>query len=173
MMVNVVKLPHGPHAGARKLGKGDARDGGDTLRRHIQLELAPGSQGTIHWPKRAMYGRCYAAQFWVAILDHGVVNQIEEGDRIAIALGNRKAAILRNHGLLTVGQSVDEAVWWFLSMDRCCHAQLLAEAAGKPVNISHENALLAWKQIGTHIGGWFQFQPLWNLIAREQPDLFD
>jgi ribulose-5-phosphate 4-epimerase/fuculose-1-phosphate aldolase len=103
----------------------------------------------------------------------GVVNQIEEGDRIAIALGNRKAAILRNHGLLTVGQSVDEAVWWFLSMDRCCHAQLLAEAAGKPVNISHENALLAWKQIGSHIGGWFQFQPLWNMITREQPDLFD
>src|SRR6202050_4479809 len=63
----------------------------------------------------------------------GVVNQLEEGDRIATALGNRKAAILRNHGLLTVGQSVDEAVWWFVAMDRCCHAQLLAEAAGKPV----------------------------------------
>ncbi len=103
----------------------------------------------------------------------GVVNQLEEGDRIASALGNRKAAILRNHGLLTVGQTVDEAVWWFLSMDRCCHAQLLAEAAGKPMSISHENALLAWKQIGSHIGGWFQFQPLWNMITRQQPDLFD
>src|SRR5271169_2325532 len=39
----------------------------------------------------------------------GVVEETSEGDRIASALGSRKAAILRNHGLLTVGHSVDEA----------------------------------------------------------------
>ena len=44
-----------------------------------------------------------------------------------------KAAILRNHGLLTVGHSVEEAAWWFIRMERCCHVQLLAEAAGTPV----------------------------------------
>ncbi|CAM5671556.1 hypothetical protein SGLAM104S_06576 [Streptomyces glaucescens] len=40
----------------------------------------------------------------------------EEGRRIATALGSRKALVLRNHGLLTVGDSVDAAAWWFLSM---------------------------------------------------------
>jgi len=39
----------------------------------------------------------------------GVVLDTEEGKRIAHALGERKAVILRNHGLLTVGHSVDEA----------------------------------------------------------------
>src|SRR2546428_5458343 len=39
----------------------------------------------------------------------GVVLDIEEGKRLAHALGDNKAAILRNHGLLTVGHSVDEA----------------------------------------------------------------
>src|SRR4051794_31077315 len=35
----------------------------------------------------------------------GVVYETSEGDRIAQALGQSKAVILRNHGLLTVGQS--------------------------------------------------------------------
>ena len=48
----------------------------------------------------------------------GVVLDPEEGKRIAHALGERKAVILRNHGLLTVGHSVDEAVWWFITMER-------------------------------------------------------
>src|SRR5580765_1462509 len=103
----------------------------------------------------------------------GVVYDTSEGERIARTLGPRKAAILRNHGLLTVGESVDEAVWWFITMDQSCQAQLLAEAAGKPIAIDRENALVTRGQVGTHGAGWFQFQPLWQRITREQPDLFD
>src|SRR5436190_1420587 len=36
----------------------------------------------------------------------------------------------------------------------------------------HENAALTRTQLGTHEAGWFQFQPLWAKITREQPDLF-
>ncbi len=103
----------------------------------------------------------------------GVVNDTSEGDRIASSLGSKKAAILRNHGLLTAGQTVDEAVWWFITMDRSCHAQLLAEAAGETIKISHEVASLTHEQVGTHEAGWFQFQPLWNWITRHEPDLLD
>ena len=103
----------------------------------------------------------------------GVVYETSEGDRIAEALGNRKAVILRNHGLLTVGQSVDEAAWWFITMERSCQSQLLAEAAGNPVKIGHENALMTRLQVGSTMAGWFQYQPLWGLITKEQPDLFD
>jgi ribulose-5-phosphate 4-epimerase/fuculose-1-phosphate aldolase len=103
----------------------------------------------------------------------GVVYETSEGDRIAKALGGGKAVILRNHGLLTVGGSVDEAAWYFITMDRSCHAQLLAEAAGKPVLISHENAILTRNQVAGGINGWFQFQPMWNMISREEPDLFE
>jgi ribulose-5-phosphate 4-epimerase/fuculose-1-phosphate aldolase len=103
----------------------------------------------------------------------GVVYETSEGDRIAQTLGNRKAVILRNHGLLTVGQSVEEAAWWFITMDRSCHAQLMAEAAGTPIPIAHESALVARAQVGNPMVGWFQFQPLWQKITREQPDLFE
>ena len=103
----------------------------------------------------------------------GVVYDTSEGDRIAEALGNRKAVILQNHGLLTVGQSVDEAAWFFITMERSCQSQLLAEAAGKPVKIAHEAALIARQQVGNSRVGWFQYQPLWDVISKEQPDFLD
>jgi ribulose-5-phosphate 4-epimerase/fuculose-1-phosphate aldolase len=103
----------------------------------------------------------------------GIVYDTSEGDRIAAALGSCKAAILRNHGLLTVGQTVDEAIWWFIAMDRSCQSQLLAQAAGAPLPIRHEDALLTRSQLGMPAAGWFQFQPLWQWITRLEPDLLD
>ncbi len=103
----------------------------------------------------------------------GVVLDTEEGKRIAHALGDHKAVILRNHGLLTVGQSVDEAVWWFITMDRSCQAQLLAEAAGTPVLIDDDAAQLTRSQVGSHLAGWFSFQPLFEWIVAREPDLLD
>jgi ribulose-5-phosphate 4-epimerase/fuculose-1-phosphate aldolase len=101
----------------------------------------------------------------------GVVYDTSEGDRIAEALGHRKAVILQNHGTLTVGRTVDEAAWYFITMERSCQVQLMAEASGKPIPIAHEAALVAQKQIGNPRTSWFQYQPLWDLIVREQPDL--
>ncbi len=103
----------------------------------------------------------------------GVVLDVEEGKRIAHALGGAKAVILQNHGLLTVGHSVDEAAWWFVTMERTCQSQLLAEAAGKPIPIPHEMAALTAGQVGSHLLGWFSFQPLYDRIVKEQPDLLD
>ena len=103
----------------------------------------------------------------------GVVNQLDEGERIGRALGSHKAVILRNHGLLTVGRSVAEAVWWFITMERSCQAQLLAMAAGKPIMIDRETALQVREEIGTSDAGWFQARPLWDQIVASDPDLFD
>lgn len=108
----------------------------------------------------------------------GVVVELDEGQRIANALGPNKAAILQNHGLLTVGKTVDEAVWWFITMERSCQVQLLAEAAAARTNaplrmISDEAARQAYGIVGTAQAGWFQFQPLYARIVREQPDLLD
>jgi ribulose-5-phosphate 4-epimerase/fuculose-1-phosphate aldolase len=103
----------------------------------------------------------------------GVVYQTTEGERIAQALGQRKAIILRNHGLLTVGHTVDEAAWWFITMDRSCQAQLMAEAVGTPLKIDPADAAVTRGQVGSHLAGWFQCQPLMNKIIREEPDLLE
>lgn len=103
----------------------------------------------------------------------GVVLDVEEGKRIAHALGGNKAVILRNHGLLTVGTTVDAAVWWFVTMERSCQAQLLAMAAGPRVLIDPEQAERTSQQVGSEVAGWISFQPLYTRIVAEQPDLLD
>lgn len=103
----------------------------------------------------------------------GVVLDPEEGKRLAHALSGYKALILQNHGLLTVGHTVDEAVWLFATMERSCQAQLLAEAAGEPLPIRHDMAQLTQSEIGGHDIGWFSAQPMFNKIMRDEPDLLD
>jgi ribulose-5-phosphate 4-epimerase/fuculose-1-phosphate aldolase len=103
----------------------------------------------------------------------GVVLETSEGERIAEQLAKHKAMILQNHGLLTVGETVDEAAWWFISMERTCQSQLLAEAAGKPVLIEADTARLTQTQVGSKIGGWFSFQPIYEVMVAESPEMFD
>jgi len=60
----------------------------------------------------------------------GVVFDPEEGERLAKALGPKgKLLILKNHGLLTVGQTVDEAAYLFTLAERSCEIQLKVDAA--------------------------------------------
>ncbi|EXF74229.1 class II aldolase/adducin domain-containing protein [Colletotrichum fioriniae PJ7] len=62
----------------------------------------------------------------------GLVFEESLSDPVASALGlNGRGLIMQNHGLLTVGQSVDEAAYLFTLMERCCEIQLLVEAAAK------------------------------------------
>ena len=102
-----------------------------------------------------------------------VVFDIEAGKELAAAFPTGKAAIHQNHGLFTVGETVDEATFWFLSMERSCQAQLLAMAAGTPKLIAHDMATYTARQTGFPLAGWFSFQPLWQEICRTDPELFD
>ncbi|MFG2786796.1 class II aldolase/adducin family protein [Streptomyces sp. NPDC048419] len=101
----------------------------------------------------------------------GVAVDAEEGRRIATALGTRKALVLRNHGLLTVGDSVDAAAWWFVSMERSAQVQLTAKAAGRPLLIDHRAAVATREQLGGDLVAWINYQPLWQDMSRSEPDL--
>jgi ribulose-5-phosphate 4-epimerase/fuculose-1-phosphate aldolase len=68
---------------------------------------------------------------------------------------------------------VDAAAWWFITMERSAQVQLLAKAAGQVVHIEHANAELTHQQIGNDLVGWINYQPQYDQIVREQPDLFE
>jgi ribulose-5-phosphate 4-epimerase/fuculose-1-phosphate aldolase len=103
----------------------------------------------------------------------GVVLDTSEGDRIGAALGDKKAVILKNHGLLTVGHTVEEAAWWFITMERTCQSQLLAEAAGTPQPIRPAVAAATAEQTGSHLAGWFSYQPIYDKILADDPSFLD
>ena len=111
----------------------------------------------------------------VVISEQGgaVVFDVDAGKEFAALFPAGKAAIHQNHGLFTVGGSVDEAVFWFVCMDRCAQAQLLAEAAGTPKQIPHEYAVYTRENACNPMAGWLHFQPLWQEICRTDPELFD
>ncbi|QES49727.1 class II aldolase/adducin family protein [Streptomyces venezuelae] len=99
--------------------------------------------------------------------DHALLDEFavaEDPARIGRALGPYKALILRNRGLLTVGGSVDAAVWWSIAAERAAQVQLIARAAGKPVPIDHRAAVATRERFGTDLAAWVSYQPL-----RRQP----
>ncbi len=61
------------------------------------------------------------------------IQDTDGGRRIAEALGRNRAVVLANHGLLTVGQSVAEAVGSFVLMERVAEAHMKARDA-KPIS---------------------------------------
>jgi ribulose-5-phosphate 4-epimerase/fuculose-1-phosphate aldolase len=61
------------------------------------------------------------------------IQGVEGGQRIANALGPHCAVILRNHGLLTVGDSVADAVGLFIQLERAAEVHMKARDA-KPIS---------------------------------------
>jgi len=101
----------------------------------------------------------------------GVVWDESEGDRIADALGERKAVILANHGLLTVGHSIEEAVYWFVTMERTCQAELAVLAAGGGRPIPDDVARHTYSMVGSHAAGRFGATPLFDWIRSVEEGL--
>ena len=89
----------------------------------------------------------------------GIANEGDEGMRIAESLGSGKGVILMNHGLLTVGHTVDEAAYLFGLMERSCQVQILIEQAGLPKRIvQDEEAAYNFKMASTPETLFVEFQ---------------
>ncbi|KAL8775696.1 MAG: hypothetical protein Q9209_000192 [Squamulea sp. 1 TL-2023] len=83
---------------------------------------------------------------------NGIVLAEKEGNDIAKCLGNKKASLLQNHGLLT--------------------AQLAADAAAggrghETIKIHDDDAAFTYKAIGSPIAGFFSAKPLFDVIEKE------
>ena len=60
----------------------------------------------------------------------GVALSDEEKPRLVADLGDKRALMLRNHGLLTVGESVADAFLLMYLLQTACEIQLMAQATG-------------------------------------------
>lgn len=63
------------------------------------------------------------------------------GKAVARALGEFDILIMRNHGIVTAGRTIEEATVMALWLERACKTQLMVEACGGAVHTcSHEDA---------------------------------
>ncbi|MDX2380225.1 MAG: class II aldolase/adducin family protein [Acidimicrobiia bacterium] len=117
-------------------------------------------------PFRALSQESCAFVFDQALFDDEEVEVLsyDGGKRIAAALGDQKFCILRNHGSLTVGGSVEEAVGWFVMSERVAEVHVKAPNG---IPISDEAARVAASTLATPSTGWRLFH--W-LIRSLVPD---
>lgn len=103
----------------------------------------------------------------------GVVLDSAESQRMAKALGSKKAMILSAHGLLTVGESIESATSWFIALENECRTAILVDSAAaadptnKPQEIEHEVAQFTFDASGFDLAGRFEALPWFELIEEE------
>ncbi|KAB2874113.1 MAG: class II aldolase/adducin family protein [Burkholderiaceae bacterium] len=81
----------------------------------------------------------YSAQLHDRVAYHdfeGITVHVEEGPRLLRSIGNRQAVILRNHGLLSWGRTIEQAFALLWTLQRACEIQVAGAALGPTVAIS-------------------------------------
>ena len=122
-------------------------------------------------PFRAISQESCAFVFDQSLFDDEEVEvlSIDGGKRIAAALGESKLCILRNHGVLTVGRSVEAAVGWFVMAERVAEVHVKAPDGRA---ISDEAAAIAASTLAPDHAGWRVFQWLQRSLVPD-PSVVD
>jgi len=104
-----------------------------------------------------------------------VAVEAKAGTNVAEAFAGVKAAIHKNHGLLTGSRhSIDSAAFWFIALERCCQQQLALDAQPhKPTRIPEDKARYSREHVGSDYIGWLHFQTIYDQLQKTQPDMFD
>jgi ribulose-5-phosphate 4-epimerase/fuculose-1-phosphate aldolase len=99
-------------------------------------------------------------------------DNLDERERIVRDLGLKHCLIMRNHGLLTVGQTVAEAFYWMYYLDQSCRIQIAAQSSGAKLSMPPEDVLnRTSNQFNADQNrGWLPWQALRRKLDREQPD---
>lgn len=65
----------------------------------------------------------------------GIVFDAEEQPRLIAALGNNRALLLRNHGTLSIGSTVADAMQTMYFLERACSIQVAAQGCGSKLRL--------------------------------------
>ncbi|WP_119272326.1 aldolase [Taklimakanibacter deserti] len=89
----------------------------------MTLEMA--GQNAIFFHGRIAYDPVYG----------GLVKGVEEGDRIAGAMGDKRVLFMANHGVTVVGPTIAEAFNDLYYLERACQTQVLAMSTGRKLRV--------------------------------------
>lgn len=71
----------------------------------------------------------------------GLAASLNEGERLASLLQNKSVMFLKNHGVITVGDTVAQAYRLLYKLEKACKTQVLAMSTGRPINILEEHVI--------------------------------
>lgn len=102
----------------------------------------------------------------------GVALNQDEKPRLVRDLGDKRFLMLRNHGLLTVGESVAEAFVAMYFFETTCSIQVRAQAGGELTLLDRriiEGAQGQWQQVTRGAGGGLAWPALLRRLDRIDP----
>ena len=65
----------------------------------------------------------------------GLAATLEEGERLAAAMGTKPICFMKNHGVLVTGDTVAQAYRRLYRLERVCRNQILALSTGRPIEV--------------------------------------
>lgn len=87
--------------------------------------LVPATQTAAFFDGRIAYDDTYT----------GLAATLSEGERLAGLMENKSVMFLKNHGVITVGDTIAQAYRLLYKLERACKTQVLAMSTGKPIHI--------------------------------------
>jgi ribulose-5-phosphate 4-epimerase/fuculose-1-phosphate aldolase len=72
----------------------------------------------------------------------GLAASLNEGERLASLLQDKSVMFLKNHGVITVGNTVAQAYRLLYKLEKACKTQVLAMSTGRPINILEEHVMM-------------------------------
>jgi ribulose-5-phosphate 4-epimerase/fuculose-1-phosphate aldolase len=122
----------------------------------------------------------YSAQLHGMVAYHdfeGITIHAEEGPRLLASIGDRKAVILRNHGLLAWGATVPQTFAILWTLQRACEIQLATLSMGEPIPVPEAVAARCTRDAlqfdPAHGGGQDVFDALVRQVDRIDPGYRD
>ena len=107
----------------------------------------------------------------------GIALDMDERERLVADLGDKNTMILRNHGTLTVGETIADAFLRMYFLERGCQVQLSAQAGGAKLNNAPQGApekTMAQAQIGMpDVGRQLAWPAVFRKMSRKHPDLLN
>jgi ribulose-5-phosphate 4-epimerase/fuculose-1-phosphate aldolase len=65
----------------------------------------------------------------------GTADSLEEGERLARVLGDRKIVFMKSHGVIVTGDTIAQAYKRLYKLERVCRTQILAMSTGQPIAV--------------------------------------
>lgn len=93
--------------------------------------LLAASQTAAFFHKRIAYDDHYS----------GLAKSLSEGARLAAIMQDKQVLFMKNHGVVTVGNSVAQAYRRLYKLEKACHTQLLAMGSGRPLEVLSEEVI--------------------------------
>ena len=92
----------------------------------------------------------------------------ELGKAVARCLGEHQALLLRNHGIVTCGRTLEEAIYLAIVLENACWMQIVAESAGGARLVTSPEEARAKKRITRPENQINLFNYLVRRVARER-----